>query len=188
MLRLLAVTMVALYAILLVFGDENRRPEPVARASALEVELIPANYLPSPDALDASIYVSEMSEAEAIQIAMQAGKDLRNSRAVKVLRGGVVQPVVTEAVVTEAAATETVVTQAVVSNAVVETVAAPALWSVTGTRVNLRSGPGTSNGVIGQVTQGTQAEVLADANGWYQIRSTDGATSGWIFGKFLQPG
>ena len=39
-----------------------------------------------------------------------------------------------------------------------------------------------------QQTDEEEAEVLADADGWYQIRTSDGGVSGWIFGKFLQPG
>ena len=31
----------------------------------------------------------------------------------------------------------------------------------------------------------TEAEVLADRDGWYQIRTPDGEASGWIFGQFL---
>lgn len=173
MIRLLVVAVVAIYTILLVFGDESRRPEVVAR-SALEVEVIAAAYLPSDEEPAPSTYVSPISATEAVQIAVQAGEDLRNSRTAKVLRGAV-------AVADEPTSP---VTEANVETASV----APALWNVTGSRVNLRSGPGTSNAVVGQVTQGTQAEMLAEADGWYQIRSADGSSAGWIFGKFLQPG
>lgn len=180
MFRLLVVTVVAIYGILHVYGDPDRRPEPVARASALEVELIPAAYLPSDEQPVATTYVSPISEGEAVRIALEAGADIRRSRTAAVLRGAVPVLAAPDAASVEvASATPTVITDAV---------AAAALWSVTGTRVNLRSGPGTSNAVVGQVVQGMQAEMLAEANGWYQIRSTDGATSGWIFGKFLQPG
>ena len=60
-----------------------------------------------------------------------------------------------------------------------------AYWYVTGSRVNLRGGPGTGNAVVGQVTFGTEAEVLTDRDGWYEIRLADGSASGWIFGRFL---
>ena len=60
-----------------------------------------------------------------------------------------------------------------------------AYWYVTGSRVNLRGGPGKSNAVVGQVTFGAEAEVLTDKDGWFQIRLADGSASGWIFGKFL---
>ena len=29
------------------------------------------------------------------------------------------------------------------------------------------------------------SEVLADKDGWYQIRLADGSSAGWIFGQFL---
>ena len=175
MLRLLVVTVVAIFTILQVFGDPARRPEPVARSAALDVELIPAAYLPSPNEPATSTYVSSISDGEAVQLALAAGAELRQSRTTAALRGTSIAPRGPEAVDVTPAAAES-------------TVEAAVLWNVTGTRVNLRSGPGTSNAVVGQVTQGTQAEMLAEADGWYQIRSADGATSGWIFGKFLQPG
>ncbi|MEM8803351.1 MAG: SH3 domain-containing protein [Pseudomonadota bacterium] len=172
MFRLLVVTLVAIFGILQVFGDPARRPEPVARSSALEVELIPAAYLPSVDD-PVTTYVSPISDAEAVKMALAAGDDLRQTRSAAALRGTSLAPPAPETVAI------------VVTEPAVE---APALWNVTGTRVNLRSGPGTSNAIVGQVTQGTQAEMLSEADGWYEIRSTDGAVSGWIFGKFLQPG
>ena len=64
-------------------------------------------------------------------------------------------------------------------------------WFVTGSRVNVRQGPGTGNAVVGQVTQGMEAQVLETRDGWMQIVTKDGGASGWISGRFLeerQPG
>ncbi|TNC70311.1 SH3 domain-containing protein [Rubellimicrobium roseum] len=58
------------------------------------------------------------------------------------------------------------------------------LRRVTGTRVNVRSGPGTGNGVVAQVGEGDTAEVLGQDGGWVRIRTPDG-TEGWMSARFL---
>ena len=171
MFRLIAVTLAALYAILFVFGDEARRAETVTRAEPLRLGL------PNPDAffLDSDTdaqYVSQISDAEAVERAIAAARAYRD-------QANSAQPVAVAAVVAEQPAETT------------ETAApATSFWVVTGDRVNLRGGPGTSNPVVGQVTLGMEAEVLSDRDGWYEIRLADGSGTGWISGKFLgqQPG
>ncbi|WP_157937574.1 SH3 domain-containing protein [Oceaniglobus roseus] len=59
------------------------------------------------------------------------------------------------------------------------------MWFVTGSRVNLRAGPSTSDSVVGQVVEGDLAEVLEENGGWYRIRTSDGGQTGFIYGKFL---
>jgi hypothetical protein len=60
------------------------------------------------------------------------------------------------------------------------------LWYVTGTTVNLRGGPSTSDAVVGRVRQGQQAEVIEEtADGWFRIRTLDDGQNGYIFGRFL---
>lgn len=56
---------------------------------------------------------------------------------------------------------------------------------VTGSRVNQRSGPGTGNPVMGQLTQGTRVTKLRDEGGWTQISSSLG--TGWMSSRFLAP-
>lgn len=177
MIRLSVATLVALYAILNVFGEETRRPEAVARAEPLGLSLIQAAYIPGDETKDATVLplpVSTISDEDAVQIALDAGAELRTERKRAPLRGfSKSGPAV------EGAAADT-------DSA--KLAAEPSYWTVTGNRVNLRSGPGTSNAVVGQLILGAEAEVLADKDGWYQVRTPDGGTSGWIFGKFLQPG
>jgi len=52
---------------------------------------------------------------------------------------------------------------------------------VTGSTVNVRSGPGTGNGVIGQVTQGDTLSVLEQSGDWYRVKTSSGLT-GWVAG------
>lgn len=159
MFRLVAATCAVLYFILLVFGDDARRPEEVARVEPLELQLVSAAVLPSN--MGVSAHASRISDREAIQMAIAAGAAIREER--------------------RSAPQNTFVMAQQELRAEPEM----AYWYVTGSRVNLRGGPGTGNAVVGQVTFGTEAEVLTDRDGWYEIRLADGSASGWIFGRFL---
>ncbi|MCL6634886.1 MAG: N-acetylmuramoyl-L-alanine amidase [Peptococcaceae bacterium] len=52
---------------------------------------------------------------------------------------------------------------------------------VTGSVVNVRSGPGTSNTVVGQVSQGDSLPVLEQSGDWYRVKLASGGT-GWVAG------
>ncbi|MCF6445937.1 SH3 domain-containing protein [Nereida sp. MMG025] len=59
---------------------------------------------------------------------------------------------------------------------------------VTGNRVNFRNGPGTTYGVVGKLTGGTETLVLQEpGNGWVKIRTQDGKI-GWIADFLLTAG
>lgn len=58
------------------------------------------------------------------------------------------------------------------------------LRRVTGDRVNMREGPGTSFAVVGQMTAGETAEVLEERDGWVWVRAGTGA-EGWMSARFL---
>ncbi len=169
MIRLLVVLLAALYTIMNVYGDPARRPE-VARAEPLGLNLIHASYSTDEAIETERLHVSDVSDEEAVKIALNAGAKFRSERKRGPLLGNAI------------AATEPVVAS---EKVVAEASAAKSYWYVTGGRVNLRKGPGTGNAVVGTVTLGVEAEVLDDQNGWYQIRTADGASSGWIYGKFL---
>lgn len=67
----------------------------------------------------------------------------------------------------------------------VTSTAKPLTGVVLGTRVNVRSGPSTSNGVIGQVTRDQELRILGYAdNGWARIL-LDGE-EGYMSGNFLR--
>ncbi|SLN60113.1 Bacterial SH3 domain protein [Pseudoruegeria aquimaris] len=60
------------------------------------------------------------------------------------------------------------------------------VWFVTGSRVNMRSGPSTANGVLASLARGTAAEMLAlEANGWARIRDLSSGQTGYMSAKFL---
>lgn len=164
MIRLTVATLAALYAILYVFGDDARRPaEAVSRAESPALDLSLTSYLPDlPD--EATVARGRVSDREAVRAALEAGQIARAERKDRPMHGAV-DPAKVDAMQAPAVPADT--------------------WYVTGQRVNLREGPGTSNPVVTQVTYGMPAEVLDDRDGWYRIRLTDGSASGWISGKFL---
>lgn len=52
---------------------------------------------------------------------------------------------------------------------------------VTGSRVNVRGGPGKDHGVVGRLTRGAPVEILEDAgNGWVRLQALDGSAEGWM--------
>lgn len=168
MLRLLVATSAAIYAGLFVFGDESRRVEMVSRSAVIDISVLPATSVPLIKASAGSQTPPVISDTKAVQIALDAGAKLREARKVK--------PLPSLSIIAHQKAAEAT---------------EEPLWLITGERVNIRQGPGTTNPVIGQATFGEKAHVLADRNGWYQIALNNGATTGWIFGKFLretQPG
>lgn len=54
---------------------------------------------------------------------------------------------------------------------------------ITANSLNVRSGPGTSNAAQFSLASGTIVDVLAEANGWTQIRDSQGRT-GWVSSQF----
>ena len=166
---LTAVTLVAIYGVFTVYGDAERRPD-VTRASSepsgegLKLgdwlapgEAIVTRKLP-PDA---------MSEREAIEVALAAGRTHRDGRSNRPPLGELVEAA--EAAPVEAA-----------------DALDPDVWYVTGTTVNVRAGPGTGNAVVAQVSLGDAAEVLAESSdGWMQIRPEGSDTVGWISRRFM---
>jgi len=173
MLKYIAVTVVALFGIGLTIGDESRRQE-VSRASGdAFTGLSFANFAASSNVEVETLETprSDISEAEAVATALEAAKTHRAAQEVRITLRGMTAP---EPVVTNAVVTETVSTEPDIE-----------MWYVTGSRVNIRSGPSTSNGIVTQAVFGDEAEPLTStASDWIEIRMSDG-TTGWIFSKFL---
>ncbi len=66
------------------------------------------------------------------------------------------------------------------------TVVTADLRSVSGQRVNMRQGPGTSFGVVDTLPQGTLAEVIeVGADGWAKVRIVDTDQVGWMAERLL---
>ena len=66
-------------------------------------------------------------------------------------------------------------------------VAVSGYGTVTTSTLNVRSGVGTSNSIIGKVHKGDRVELLASKSGWYKIRLSNGST-GWASGDYITKG
>jgi N-acetylmuramoyl-L-alanine amidase len=55
---------------------------------------------------------------------------------------------------------------------------------VTGSVVNVRSGPGTNNKTTGSVSRGTSLQVLEKSADWYRVQTSSG--TGWVSGGLLK--
>ena len=62
------------------------------------------------------------------------------------------------------------------------------LRQVAGTRVNMRTGPGTDYSVIVALPQGTETEVLEVVDGWARVRVTQTGALGWMAERLLTGG
>ncbi len=61
--------------------------------------------------------------------------------------------------------------------------------AVSGNRVNVRGGPGTSFGVVDSLTRGVEVQILQDpGNGWVKLRPMDGGPEGWMADFLLTSG
>ena len=62
------------------------------------------------------------------------------------------------------------------------------LLRVTGSRVNMRSGPSTGNRVVDSLPEGTLAEPIgAEQDGWIEIRDVATGREGFMAARFLAP-
>lgn len=78
-------------------------------------------------------------------------------------------------------------TEATLGTPAVEQQQVADLRSVRGSRVNMRSGPGTSYGVIGSLVRGDRVEVLRDpGGGWVKLKVEETGRIGWMSAKLLK--
>jgi curli biogenesis system outer membrane secretion channel CsgG len=56
---------------------------------------------------------------------------------------------------------------------------------VTGSSVNVRSGPGTTHGIVTSVKRGDRLTFLGESGNWYQVRLPNGK-EGWIYKKLVK--
>lgn len=132
-------------------------------------------------------YKSAISDAEAVDIAIQKGEALAATRGTSTSYqpsiSVEVTPAAAETTVPEATATETTTTANTESAAAPEALA----WTIKGDRVNLRAGPGTEHGIVGVANSGEAVKPLSGmGTDWVEIRRADGSLA-WIFAKFVGP-
>ena len=121
------------------------------------------------------------SDVDLTQISQ--AKDTRPDPAFEPQKASFNQPQPAEAQETEIVMQSLIVTDEPVqaTNASLQTQPAGDVRIVSGTRVNVRGGPGTNFDVVSQVIEGDAVEVLDDnGDGWVRMRSVDGGPEGWI--------
>lgn len=114
-------------------------------------------------------YRSDISQREAVEIALRRGEEFKAAR----LSGSAAdrQP---------APGPDTADTQVAAADA------APSdAWRVTADRVNLRDGPGTDHPVVGGAKAGDLLVPVSDlGSAWVKVRRPSGDTA-WIFSRFI---
>jgi cell wall-associated NlpC family hydrolase len=56
--------------------------------------------------------------------------------------------------------------------------------TVTASALNIRSGPSTSNGIVGKAYKGNTVQILDSSNGWYKVKLSNG-TIGWASAQYI---
>lgn len=138
-------------------------PEPV-----IAEEIAPAAPEPAP-AVDGAAILDALSEAAPSEVAPLpdlSGAGLENAFSFT-------KPVAPNEITPEAIVTTTEPT--------------PEFVRIAGSRVNIRSGPGTENGVIRTLDGGEVVEALSRAeNGWVEVRLPNELGSGWVSGSLVE--
>lgn len=141
------------------------------------------NLVSAPKVLPGGISEDEaakiaLARGAAIRAAREDGRTLTTEERTALGMAPEPQPATPEAV--DVASTPQPAIEAAIKEAV-------QMWTVTGSTVNLRSGPGTSHAVVDQAKLGEIYRPLSDTSSdWIEIELTDGS-SAWIYAKFFAP-
>jgi uncharacterized protein YgiM (DUF1202 family) len=60
------------------------------------------------------------------------------------------------------------------------------LYEVAATNLKMRSGPSSSTQLINTYARGSTFEKISQQGSWFQVRSTEDGTSGWMFSDYLK--
>ncbi len=192
----------SIYAVLILFGGEGYDPSKYARAEPV--------VAPTPVAEEVEVTRAALTETAPLPETVEA--DASESTATGSDTGDLIAPIETtaldekvEALVASAVeetaaetrptlvlqpATGTVATPAAIlpQTETAETPRGPVgeIWTVTGQRVNLRSGASTRNGVVGQTVRGESAEIVEMLdNGWAKVYIIETGIEAYMSAKFL---
>ncbi len=59
--------------------------------------------------------------------------------------------------------------------------------TVTASALNIRSGPSTSNSIVGKAYRGNTVDILSSSNGWYKVKLSNGQV-GWASSDYISKG
>lgn len=168
---------------------EAPRPAP---ATVPETVVAQKTLSPEPETPDATTAVAAVATAEDTSVTRASfspstGFSTGTAVGVEEEASAIVLPSLIASATPEAESEEVVAEELAVANTT--PVIAADLREVTGSRVNVRGGPGTNYGVINSLTRGAEVEVLEDlGNGWVRLRPVDGGPVGWMADFLLTQG
>ncbi len=141
---------------------------PVPRAARLSVSALPAQDIAElSDTSAREAYVSPISAAEAVAIALARGAEIAATREATTPQHRLAARVATPVILPQADPAESLALRVIAD------------------RVNLRGGPGTENPVVGSAAAGDRLVPVDDPVGdWIEIRRPAGETA-WIHTSFL---
>lgn len=168
----------ALYGTLMLFGEPT--PEELAARQTAAPEVVAVTPTQAVDRETQAFDVEEVV-APAIAEAVEPIPPITIERVSAAIQTA---PALPEAVVTEILP---VATELLANSQTASTVAtANPIWRVTAQRVNLRSGPSTSNAVVGQALQDDSAEIIELLpSGWAKVYVLESGTEAYVSAQFL---
>jgi hypothetical protein len=188
LLRLILMLSAAVYAVLVIYGaplDETERAD--APAVTRAGDAAPAGLLNQRGgsgpraAVEAEAAVLHLADGRTLQVAAWIDPAGQGHHFNEIARISTIPTA-------PAADREAATAAAAGSDEALATAAALPVVRVTGSRVNLRAGPSTETDILGALTLGERAEVIASlGNGWAQIRSLDSGLEGYMADRFLTP-
>lgn len=162
MFKLIFLTLLALATVLVVFGEGDGR-----RIEAPNVEVVPAAGQASTAAAPAEAVSASAGVVDAPAVQQTPEKERH-------FPGPDLRPSPEYAGQTPAAATAEDLAEAPTNT-----------LYITGSSVNFRAGPATSNEVVGKLSRGEMVTAVGERSGdWVEIRDGDGRT-GFISAQFL---
>lgn len=187
---------VSLYVVLIVFGGDGYQPEEVEQAEATEIEQPVETEVVEPEPAVAEVEAQTTNEPELVT----SGEVIPavTTATLEVSAPNVVQQStspVTTALVSEVSSLDVApsVEPTLIANDPITTpppleVTSPVgeIWTVTGSRVNLRSGASTRTGVVGQTVRGESAEIVELLeNGWAKVYILESGIEAYMSANFL---
>lgn len=186
---------VVIYATLMIFGGEGYTPEtktaqaPVVDAAPVTVSALPEVVMkvePAPQKV--KVLQPETADKPAVaRVAPEVTETVVESSI------AAIAPVATPAVPNEVVIASVVTRAAVEVASIAPTQVSPApvarkIYTVTGSRVNLRALAGTNGRVVGRTVRGETAEVIEMLpNGWAKVYIIDTGIEAYMSARFIEP-
>jgi len=195
MIRLTVISLAGLIGVLMAFEEPASEPEN-SNASGVDEVVMPAvervtlRRISQPESISEVVTNPDPAPAQIIQAAAPA---TTVSRPVATVQGTVVHSVGTGQtlpemlqIVSRDAPADARMRPAPSASATTANSGVAAVWFVSGSRVNLRSGPSTSNRVVTSLTRDTAVELIGSEGDWAHLRVVNTGAEGFMAQRFLR--